>query len=206
MVRPARLTPEAQRAEIISAATQKLAKAPFEQFRLVALAETLGMSHSNLYRFFRSKEKLFDAVVDAWLEDSRQLIGKTLDSNSKPLDQLAAMLIAVHQSARDKLSRDPSGFALYQHLFNNRSEAAQKHVDFIVSTGVQLLSEAIDQGDVVIEDPVKAALLIQAATAKFHTPELIDRALNEDTVAQYKTVLAALFHALQTNPDCLSTL
>lgn len=204
MVRPPRLPKEEQREEIVEAATQQLAATSFEQFRLVSLAKSLNMSHSNVYRFFKSKEELFDAVVDRWLEDSRRLITEIVNTESKPLDRLAAVLVAIHESARDKLSQDPSGFALYQHMWSSRSDAANRHLEFILSHGMQLITEAMETGEIVVEDPVKAVILIQAATAKFHTPDLIRASLDEDTSAQLRTVLSALFHRLQNDSEFLS--
>jgi len=145
-------------------------------------------------------------VVDRWLEDSRHLINKIVNTKSKPLDRLTALIVAIHESARDKLSRDPSGFALYQHMWTRRSDAANKHLEFILSQGMSLMTEAMEAGDVVVGDAAKAIVLIQSATAKFHTPDLIKASLDEDTSAQLRTVLLALFHRLQNDPEFLSHL
>ncbi|MEM7283521.1 MAG: TetR/AcrR family transcriptional regulator [Pseudomonadota bacterium] len=202
--RPSRLPPDEQIAEIIDAAASYLSETSFEQFRLVELAKTLGMSHSNIYRFFKSKEDLFDAVVDRWLEESRLLIGKTLELDLEAFDKLVAMLLAIHQSSRDKLSNDPSGFELYQHMWSSRAEAAEKHRKFIVSHGIALIKRAIEEESLVSLDPVKAALLIQAATTKFMTPVFVKESLHEDTSTQLQVVLRALIFYFRSQPDSLS--
>lgn len=206
MNRPSRLPPDEQVAEIIDAAAEYLSETSFEQFRLVELAKSLGMSHSNIYRFFKSKEDLFDAVIDRWLAESRQLIKETLEHNLGAFDKLTSMLLAIHQSSREKLARDPSGFELYQHMWSNRTEAAEKHRNFIVSNGVALISQAIEEESLSISDPVKVAVLIQAATAKFLTPALVKASLHEDTSAQMQAVLGALIFYFRNKPDSLSGL
>ncbi len=206
MARPSRLSPEEQIIEIVQAASAHLSDTSVEKFRLVEVANALGMSHSNIYRFFKSKEALFDAIVDQWLSDSRAEILAALETDQPALDRLAAMLITLHRSSRRKLERDPNGFALYQHLWSKRSDAAQTHVAFVVAEGVSLITQAIEQQDVLISDPVKAALLIQSATAKFHAPALLNDALAEDTTAQLQSVLNALFYCFRHDPDCLKTL
>ncbi|MEM9533544.1 MAG: TetR/AcrR family transcriptional regulator [Pseudomonadota bacterium] len=206
MNRPSRLPPDEQIAEIIEAATKYLSETSFEQFRLVELAKSLGMSHSNIYRFFRSKDDLFDAVVDRWLADSRHLIEETLKLEAGAFDRLTALLLAIHQSSREKLANDPSGYELYQHMWSNRTEAAQKHQDFIVSRGSALIQEAISEESLTHLDPVQAAILIQAAMAKFLTPALVRASLHEDTGAQMKAVLRALIFYCRNQPDGLTDL
>lgn len=206
MPRPARLPHDQQVKEIIKIATQHLEDHTFEQFRLVTLAKSLGMSHSNIYRFFKSKEDVFDAVISVWLKESRELILQASESDQPPLTRLRNMLIALHESARTKLSQDPNGFALYEHLWNQQSAAANAHKQFIIERGIALLSEASNLGEIVTSDPIKAALLIQAATAKFHTPALIRDALHEDTIAQLDAVLNALWFNLRNDPNCLDQL
>ena len=206
MARPARLPPQAQTEAIVSAAAKYLAGTSFDRFRLVELARTLEMSHSNIYRFFESKDALFDAVVNQWLQSSRELIAQAIATDAPPLDRLAAMLLALHRSSRDKLQNDPNGFALYEHLWTAQSAAAIAHMRFIVNQGVALLSEAIEHQDIIVSDPLKAASLIQAATAKFHTPALVKDSLQENTEAQLTAVLDALFFCLRNNPESLAEL
>lgn len=205
MARPARLPFEEQREEIVRAAAAALQRQGHERLRLVHLAETLGMSHSNLYRFFGSRDALFDAVVDSWLTESRALVEALADSDEEPLRKLENIVVAVHLSAREKLSEDPFGFELYEHLFEQRAQAAQGHIEFIAGIAKGLIEAGQAAGDLPRVDSWKLVTLLKAGLVKYQTPALIRESLAEDTEPQLRCLLRSLLLAVKTQPALLET-
>ena len=64
------LTPEARktRAMIVEVAERHFKRYGYGKTTIVEIASDCAMSHANVYRFFRNKAELADAVASLWLE------------------------------------------------------------------------------------------------------------------------------------------
>ena len=60
--------PESQDARILDLAAEHVRRYGAARLRIVAVAQDAGMTHGNVYRYFPSKEALFDAVTEQWLK------------------------------------------------------------------------------------------------------------------------------------------
>ena len=65
------------------------------------------MTHGNVYRYFPSKEALFDAVTEQWLKPVEATYRMIADAPDPAFDKLERMIVFVHRSYRDKLESDP---------------------------------------------------------------------------------------------------
>jgi AcrR family transcriptional regulator len=83
----------ARRNRIIEAALAALEEQEYEQIRIGEIARSAGVALGTLYRYFSSKEHLYAAVLQAWLDSGRRLRGRTAARN--PEERLRARVRAV---------------------------------------------------------------------------------------------------------------
>ncbi|MEM9304375.1 MAG: TetR/AcrR family transcriptional regulator [Pseudomonadota bacterium] len=201
--RPPRLPPDEQRDAIIDAARKLLAEQGHDRLRVVSVANELGMSHANVYRFFPSREALMDAIVESWLAYSRAEVKEIATRSEPPLNRLRAIVLSMHRNAKRRFREEPNVSELYEHLHGRRAESARQHIALLYGLGRELLREAAETGELAVKDLDAALRLVHAATAKFTTPRLIRESLDEDTMTQLSQVLDALLLAFRTDPELL---
>lgn len=64
-----RLDPDARRAAILEAAASQFAATPYDRVKIAAISEEAGASDALIYRYFRSKEGLYESVLEQALQD-----------------------------------------------------------------------------------------------------------------------------------------
>ncbi|WP_395107284.1 TetR/AcrR family transcriptional regulator [Actinomadura sp. SCN-SB] len=67
----------ARRNRIVEAALGALERQEYERIRIGEVARAAGVALGTLYRYFSSKEHLYAAVLQAWLDSGRRLRGRT---------------------------------------------------------------------------------------------------------------------------------
>lgn len=89
---------------ILNAASALLARVPFEQITTSRIAEEAGLSVGALYRFYKDKQEIFDAIAVRELKDFREQIEKSVSarqllfSTRKSLDRILDAYIAFLDS------------------------------------------------------------------------------------------------------------
>ncbi|MGP6174900.1 TetR/AcrR family transcriptional regulator [Corynebacterium sp. A21] len=64
-----RLDPDARRAAILEAAASQFATTPYDRVKIAAISEQADASDALIYRYFRSKEGLYESVLEQALEE-----------------------------------------------------------------------------------------------------------------------------------------
>ncbi|BDZ30231.1 TetR/AcrR family transcriptional regulator [Lactiplantibacillus sp. WILCCON 0030] len=83
------------------------------------IAEKLGMTHAAIYKHFRNKQELWEAVAAAWFK--REIIGKIhITTSCPPVEQLHAWLWAFVNAKKQTYNSNSKMFALNtQYIDNN---------------------------------------------------------------------------------------
>ncbi len=79
---------------------------------IVGIAEAAGMSHANVYRYFPSKQALFEAVTALWLKPLERELRLVVEGQDPAYDKLERALTALQRAYREKLDADPILFRL----------------------------------------------------------------------------------------------
>jgi AcrR family transcriptional regulator len=85
---------ERRRDEIIAAATRVFAREGYACADLQDVADVLRVGKGTLYRYFPTKEQLFQAAVDRVMTGMRAAIDADVEAVSDPLDRIAAAVRA----------------------------------------------------------------------------------------------------------------
>jgi AcrR family transcriptional regulator len=160
------LTPE----RILEAAEDVLRRYGPAKANVVDVARALGVSHGSVYRHFESKAALRDAVTDRWLARIGAPLEKIAAEDGPAADRLRRWLVKLSKAKRKKALEDPELFATYMALVTDAREVVDAHVDHLVGQIARIMTDGVEQGEFVVDDPHTAARAIFDATARFHNP------------------------------------
>ncbi|MGW5636660.1 TetR family transcriptional regulator [Streptomyces sp. NPDC003832] len=138
---------------------------------VVDVARALGVSHGSVYRHFRTKAALREAVTKRWLDrTSAALAGIATDAGRAPEDRLRSWLLTLFDAKRHKAGDDPELFATYTVLTTENSEAVDEHIADLTGQLAGIVRAGVESGDFACADPLVTAQALFQATARFHDP------------------------------------
>jgi AcrR family transcriptional regulator len=168
---------------------------------IVGIAREAGMTHANVYRYFPSKEALFDEVTSAWLRPLEARLREAAEGADPAYDKLERMLIAVHRAYRGKLDADPAVFALFIAAMEQNSGASRKHRARVQGEIQRVVEEGVASGAFAMADRRRALSLIFDASHRFIHPLAVK--LDADAPAEalegrFERVIALALRALRS--------
>ncbi|MET7460910.1 TetR family transcriptional regulator [Nonomuraea sp. NPDC005501] len=139
---------------------------------VVDVARALGVSHGSVYRHFRTKTALREAVTQRWLDrTSASLSGVAADSGA-PEERLRRWLAELFSAKRRKVGDDPELFATYMVLVGESSAVVDRHRADLTGQLAEIIREGLDRGDFAAAGatPEVLARAVFDASGRFHDP------------------------------------
>ncbi|WP_331445759.1 TetR/AcrR family transcriptional regulator [Streptomyces xanthochromogenes] len=139
---------------------------------VVDVARQLGVSHGSVYRHFRTKAALREAVTERWLNRSTDLLRgiaarQDLESGVVLRLWLSELFLAKMAKAGD----DPELFQTYEVLLRENSRVVEEHIGELVGQLTTIIQLGVERGEFRISDtPGSAARAVFDATGRFHDP------------------------------------
>lgn len=121
---------------------------------VVDVARALGVSHGSVYRHFRTKAALREAVTKRWLDrTSETLSAITADGTRAPETRLRDWLAALFEAKRRKAGDDPELFATYMVLTGETGEVVGEHLADLTGQLTRIIEAGVASGDFAVPDP-----------------------------------------------------
>ncbi|MDN2579989.1 TetR/AcrR family transcriptional regulator [Aquibium sp. ELW1220] len=197
MPRP-RIDPTAVRTKMLDATEGLIRIHGARKVTVSDVAAACGMSQSNAYRFFASRQALLEAVAERWYEAIEDDLATIAVSNEPPAEQLVRFVARRYELKRSRHLEDPDLFQACLELGLADTGVGKRHLDRLRALVEGIVRRCGDQDLIGGRDPVKAAELVEAMTVRFRDPGLIVRHLEEDSVRRAAEaagiVLAGLAH------------
>ncbi|MFF5185049.1 TetR family transcriptional regulator [Streptomyces sp. NPDC000345] len=138
---------------------------------VVDVARALGVSHGSVYRHFRTKAALREAVTKRWLDrTSDVLAGIAADETRDPGTRLRDWLAALFEAKRRKAGGDPELFATYMVLSQESGAVVGEHIDDLTGQLARIIAAGAEAGVFTAADPQTEARAVFQATGRFHDP------------------------------------
>ncbi|MFG2787384.1 TetR family transcriptional regulator [Streptomyces sp. NPDC048419] len=138
---------------------------------VVDVARALGVSHGSVYRHFRTKAALREAVTKRWLDRTTEVLaGIAADAERDPEARLREWCAALFAAKRKKAGADPELFATYSVLVGESGEVVSEHITELTSQLTRIVRAGAEAGTFAVEDPAVAARALFQATGRFHDP------------------------------------
>ncbi|MFG2473753.1 TetR family transcriptional regulator [Streptomyces fagopyri] len=140
---------------------------------VVDVARALGVSHGSVYRHFRTKAALREAVTKRWLDRTSQTLARIAGTTDEtPPEALRQWFGALFAAKRHKAGDDPELFATYTVLLADTSSVVEEHVLELVGQLTDIVGRGVREGDfeAVDGDAAATARALFDATNRFHDP------------------------------------
>jgi AcrR family transcriptional regulator len=206
------------RERILTATEEVLRRHGPAKATVVDVARALGVSHGSVYRHFRTKAELREAVTQRWLEQAHADLHPIAEEDGPAADRLGRWLDALFAAKRRKAGSDPELFATYQVLVGESSGMVAAHIEQMVGQLAGIVRDGVARGEFAAATPAKApagpaaphpeagradagrsvrvARAVWDATSRFHDPvyatQWAEPGIEEAYAAVRALVLAAL--------------
>lgn len=136
------LGPENTRARLIAAAAADIRQIGAKRMTILGLAERLGMSHANVYRFFADKTALVDAVLNTALRSLEMRLAEIVDGPDPAHDKLERFLTTWMRAYAEMSKADGAVFALFSSPSASGREA-ERHYKRLEDLTARIVEEGI---------------------------------------------------------------
>ncbi|MEU2304904.1 TetR family transcriptional regulator [Streptomyces misionensis] len=138
---------------------------------VVDVARALGVSHGSVYRHFRTKAALREAVTKRWLDRTSEKLARIVEETDRdPAVRLRDWLTALFEAKRHKAGDDPELFATYTVLTDENGAVVGEHIAELTAQLTRIITEGAGSGTFAVPDPAVAARAVFQATGRFHDP------------------------------------
>lgn len=183
--------PEEVRARILEVAEEHFRRVGYQKTAVADIAEELGMSAANVYRFFPSKGAINECICSRMLDEVIDLAVSIARGPGSAAARLERLLVEMHRHHRaqfihEKRMHDMVAAALTENWENIRAYTLR-----IADVVEGLIREGVAAGEFHVDDPAAAALCVKTGYSMLLHPLMIEQCIDEDLEA--KAVLQARF-------------
>jgi AcrR family transcriptional regulator len=138
---------------------------------VVDVARALGVSHGSVYRHFRTKAALREAVTLRWLDRTVEALAGIVAEDRDPEARLRDWLRGLFEAKRRKAGDDPELFATFKVLTGESSRVVDGHIADLTDQLTRIVRDGVARGTfTATPDPAVTARAIFHATERFHDP------------------------------------
>ncbi|MER8066909.1 TetR family transcriptional regulator [Streptomyces sp. NPDC094034] len=167
---------------------------------VVDVARVLGVSHGSVYRHFRTKAALREAVTARWLSRTESVLARIMEGEAEPgPEKLRGWLLALFDTKRHKAGDDPELFATFSVLIDESSDVVDAHLTELAQQLTRIVEEGVREGEFVAADPASTAGAVFAATARFHDPAYAPEWRKPTIDAEFSAVCDLLLRGLRAD-------
>ncbi|MFF8933771.1 TetR family transcriptional regulator [Streptomyces paradoxus] len=167
---------------------------------VVDVARALGVSHGSVYRHFRTKAALREAVTKRWLDRTSGQLSGIAGADRVPEARLRDWLAALFAAKRRKAGEDPELFATYMVLTREAGTAVGEHITDLESQLAGIIRAGVETGDFAATDAEASARAVFQATVRFHDPCYATEWEEPGTEADFAAVVDLLVQGLRRTP------
>ncbi|MFJ5773257.1 TetR family transcriptional regulator [Streptomyces sp. NPDC093094] len=164
---------------------------------VVDVARALGVSHGSVYRHFRTKAALREAVTKRWLDRTSETLSAIVAEDRAPAARLRDWLLALFTAKRRKAGDDPELFATYMVLTAENGAAVGEHVADLTGQLTRIVEAGTADGTFAAADPAATAAAVFHATGRFHDPCYAQDWEAPGVEAEFDAVVALVLRGLR---------
>lgn len=143
---------------------------------VVDIARALGTSHTTIYRHFRSKADVFDALVGEAMRDEEELARTFVDSEGAASERLEGFVLALHKRKLERFANDPEVYQLYRRVVEERPGLIRDYAARMTGLVAKILADGVRKKEYKIENIEAAAEVVRDAVTVYVHPALIEAA------------------------------
>ena len=162
------------------------------------LAAAVGMSPSNLYRFFESKDALAEAMAGEWFSELL-VIMEGLVSAEMPVEEKLYQFFAKRVVIkRARYEEDPELFESYMELGDEHFEVIKGYVDLADHYMASILAEAMEKGYFKGLELDTVVSLVNTMVQPFCNPQLMMQMMHLATEERLRIVIDTILNGMHS--------
>ena len=187
-------------ATILESAKAQIRRFGETKTNVTDVARDLGVSHAALYRFYRSKSAMMDAIVQEAMDDEARLAAQYIETDGPPAEQLMAMLFDLHRRKRDRFVGDREIHDLYRRIVVDRPDMITTYAERITNLVARLIDKAVRRGEWHIDDIDVAAGVVRDAVTVYVHPAFVAQLVtaNAPVEAMLRATVTTLARAFES--------
>lgn len=171
-IRP-KLSAEEMRERILDVAVEHFRRIGYAKTAVADIANAMGMSPANVYRFFPSKRAINDALCARLMAQAEALLQSILSRPEPAATRLAALIVELHRHNKATLTQEHRLFDMVEVAMQENWPAIDAHCQRIVGHLARLIAEGIAAGEFRVVPVEDFALTAFEAVAKVMHPTMI---------------------------------
>jgi AcrR family transcriptional regulator len=177
------------RALILATAERHFKHYGYAKTTIVEVARDCAMSHANVYRFFRDKSALVDAVAEMWLEKIHAVGVKVASQPGSAKKRLIELAIELHRMKQREHLRGARIHELLTQAARDGRPCIEVHENRIVALFAKIAEDGNIAGEFAVPESTSFGVAMHAATIKFCHPFLVDQYQGQDLEKQLMAVM-----------------
>jgi AcrR family transcriptional regulator len=157
-------------AKILEVARAQVRRFGEAKTNVVDIARALGTSHTSIYRHFRSKAEVFDAIVQSTMRDEEELAKAFADASQPAAERLTGLVMALHRRKLENLSSDPEVYRLYRRVVEERPDIVRAYSASMTALVAAILADGVQRGEFKLDDVNSAAEIVRDAVTVYVHP------------------------------------
>lgn len=151
--------PDERKQEILDAAVRVFAKKGYEKTSITDIAKEIGISQGLCYRYYASKEEIYDAALDKY---ASYIVEKNINRTKLDGLMLRDQILQMSGQMEEYVSAEQGQtdlYALFHKKENHRMHnelflrVSEKIIPFLAS----VLEAAVQRGEISVDDPKASA-------------------------------------------------
>lgn len=164
-----RPTKEETYARILTKADELFRQYGFGKTTVADIAQELGMSSANIYKFFSSKDAIVQACADRNLASIRQKVSAVIQARQSVHKRLENVALVVYRSHQDLFRNERQIFKMVIQAHEEAWQSIENYNDFLFQTVKKLLEEGMVGGEIRSADsPALTTALLDALHLALH--------------------------------------
>ncbi len=171
-----------------------------DKTNIVDIAKALGTSHTTIYRHFRSKAQVFDAIVAGAMKDEETLAVAFVHADGPASERLLGIVLALHRRKRERLADDPEVYALYRRILDERPELVRNYATAMTRLLAAIIEDGITRGEFKTNDVEATAEIVRDAVTTYVHPAHVEVAMKAgiDQELAIRRMVSTLVTALKS--------
>jgi AcrR family transcriptional regulator len=175
----ARLTVEETRERILVAAEELFRRIGYYKTTVADIAESLGMSSANIYRFFPSKNAINEALCGKLLNELLTAATAAAAGPGRPRERVFNLLMTLHRLHRDHLTNHERVHEMVVVAMEEDWASIEAFIDTCKNLLAKLVADGQASGEFGPGEPAVLAELVFSACVAIVHPMLIAKCAKE---------------------------
>ncbi|WP_413989317.1 TetR/AcrR family transcriptional regulator [Labrys okinawensis] len=194
-----RYEPDEAREHILDAAEALFRRIGYAKTTIADIANALGMSSANIYRFFPGKNAINDGLCRRMLGELHTFAESFLAGPDPVSMRLEAMIVGVHLHNKSRFTHEATVHEMVAVAMQENWQAVEEHIGYMGQLFGQLIAQGIASGEFAPCDvEAYARTLGFACCGAFH-PTMIAEAKPDATEDDVRRLARLLVRGLANN-------